>query len=73
MARGKRRVRGLHGFGLPCPVDPDHGPLLGLRDATARGEGYYCPHQAHDGWRDQPPTRPFFTTAQAEDAARRAA
>ncbi len=56
-------------FRLLCPIEPGHGALLGLVEATRRGEGYYCPHQDHDGWRDRPATRPFFTTAQAEEAA----
>lgn len=55
-------------FGLYCPTDPSHGMLVGLRDTTARGEGWYCPHQAHDGGKDRAASRPFFTTAQAEAA-----
>jgi hypothetical protein len=55
-------------FGLLCPVDPAHGKLYGLREATAKGEGWYCSHQAHDGSKDVPASRPFFTTAQAEAA-----
>lgn len=56
--------------GLPCPEDPSHGSLVALTESTARGEGWYCPNQAHDGWKDRPATRPFFTTAQAEAATR---
>ena len=61
-------------FGLLCPVDPSHGPLIPLVQSTAKGEGWYCPHQGHDGWKASPTsppfvsTRPFFTTAQAEAA-----
>ena len=49
-------------FGLLCPTDPSHGPLLPLLKATANGEGWYCPAQAHD----RSGVRPFFTTADAE-------
>lgn len=61
-------------FGLLCPTDPGHGSLIPLAQATRRGEGWLCPHQEHDGWKDRPHRRPFFTTAQAEaatEAARR--
>ena len=56
--------------GLPCPVDPSHGPLIALAETTRRGEGWYCPDQSHDGWKNRPPSRPFFTTAQAQAATR---
>lgn len=59
-------------FRLLCPVDPSHGPLLGLTDTTRRGEGWYCPNQEHDGSKDRPASRPFFTTAAAEAAAKAA-
>lgn len=55
-------------FGLLCPTDYGHGLLVPLADTTRQGEGWYCPHQEHDGWRDRPFRRPFFTTAQAEEA-----
>jgi hypothetical protein len=55
-------------FGLLCPTDPSHGTLIPLTEATQRGEGWYCPDQDHDGWKEQPFRRPFFTTADAEDA-----
>lgn len=55
-------------FGLLCPTDPKHGSLYGLAQATSRGEGWYCASQEHDGWRDRPYVRPFFTTAEAEAA-----
>jgi hypothetical protein len=55
-------------WGLRCPIVPAHGTLYALAEATPRGEGWYCPHQEHDGWKDQPYSRPFFTTAVAEAA-----
>lgn len=59
-------------FGLLCPTDPGHGQLIPLVEATRRGEGWYCPAQKHDGWKDRPFQRPFFTTAQAEEATAQA-
>lgn len=55
-------------FGLLCPADPAHGTLIPLQAATQRGEGWYCPNQAHDGWHERPYVRPFYTTADAEAA-----
>lgn len=48
-----------------CPVDPAHGPLL---DFPTASWSFYCPSQEHDGWKDRPYRRPFFTTADAEAA-----
>jgi hypothetical protein len=31
-------------YGPPCPVDPEHGPLVPLPSGR-----YYCPNVAHDG------------------------
>lgn len=52
------------GWGHPCPVDRSHGRLLAW--AGSERFGWFCPNQAHDGGRDQPATRAFFTTAELE-------
>ena len=56
-------------FGLPCPTDPAHGSLYPLQVATANGEGWYCSHRDHDGYKTSAGSRPFFTTAEVEAAS----
>lgn len=51
-------------FNPLCPSAPEHGELIPW--PTDRW-GWMCIHQAHDGWREVPPTRAFFTSAEAED------
>lgn len=46
-----------------CPVDPSHGRLL---DWPTERWAWYCPSQEHDGYRNHPATRAFFTTSEAE-------
>ena len=59
-----KRPREARRFGLLCPVNPAHGPLL---DWPTDRWAYHCPHRDHDGYgHDVPPTRAFFTTSEAE-------
>ena len=54
-----------HNYSLPCPVSPDHGPLLAWE-----GSPFYCPHDGHDpkpGVIEEPPRR-WFTVADMEAA-----
>jgi hypothetical protein len=46
-----------------CPVDPSHGVLI---DWPTDRWAYHCPSQQHDGWKDRPATRAWFTTTEAE-------
>lgn len=61
----------MKSFGLLCPEDPKHGPLLEVDG------GLRCVHQAHDGRTKNhplgpaPATRASFTLAQAEAALAR--
>ena len=48
-----------------CPIDPSHGRLL---DWATDKWGYHCTHQDHEGWKERPPTRAYFTTAETEEA-----
>jgi hypothetical protein len=66
-----RRATPAQWAGHLCPENPDHGPLLAMRDGT----GWYCPAQPHDGRPATHPegkadaTRAFFSTDQAAAGA----
>lgn len=53
-------------YRMTCPIDPSHGRLY---DWVSERFGFYCPHWAHDGFKDRPATRRFFTTEEAETGA----
>jgi hypothetical protein len=61
----RRRHREGPVYGPPCPVDPEHGPLVPLPSGR-----YYCPNVAHDGrprtsnTGPSERTRPLFTEAE---------
>jgi len=50
--------------GYRCPVESGHGTLIPL--AYPGRWSWYCPNALHDGWKDQPRTRAYFTMTEAE-------
>jgi hypothetical protein len=53
----------IAGWGHACPADSTHGRLIPWPHSPVYG--WFCPSQLHDGYRDRPATRAFFTTDEA--------
>ena len=53
----------MHHWGILCPTDENHGPLLALYDSKTE-DAWICPHAGHS--RSSPPTKSTFTDREAD-------